>query len=46
MNQNQFSVCRKWPLEADAEVVEIFMDEAEELMEELDGHIQRWRSET
>ena len=32
-------------LEADAEVVEIFMDEAEELMEELDGHIQNWQAE-
>ncbi|MFT6325735.1 MAG: chemosensory pili system protein ChpA (sensor histidine kinase/response regulator) [Crocinitomicaceae bacterium] len=32
-------------LEADAEIVEIFMEEAEELMEELDTHIQAWQAE-
>lgn len=32
-------------LEADVEVVEIFMDEAEELMEELDNHIQAWQGD-
>ena len=32
-------------LDADAEVVEIFMDEAEELMEELDAGIQSWQTE-
>jgi chemosensory pili system protein ChpA (sensor histidine kinase/response regulator) len=32
-------------LDADAEIVEIFMEEAEELMEELDTHIQAWRAE-
>jgi chemosensory pili system protein ChpA (sensor histidine kinase/response regulator) len=32
-------------LDADAEIVEIFMEEAEELMEELDTHIQAWRGE-
>ena len=32
-------------IEADAEIVEIFMEEAEELMEELDTHIQAWQAE-
>lgn len=32
-------------LDADAEVIEIFMDEAEELMEELDIGIQAWQDE-
>jgi len=32
-------------LDADAEVVEIFMDEAEELMEELDAGIQSWQAD-
>lgn len=32
-------------LDADAEVIEIFMDEAEELMEELDAGIQSWQAE-
>ena len=32
-------------IEADAEVAEIFMDEAEELMAELDGVIQKWQEE-
>ncbi|MFT5594705.1 MAG: chemosensory pili system protein ChpA (sensor histidine kinase/response regulator) [Oceanicoccus sp.] len=32
-------------LDADAEVVEIFLEEAEELMEELDGIILQWQSE-
>ncbi len=32
-------------IEADAEVAEIFMDEAEELMAELDGVIQQWQEE-
>lgn len=32
-------------LEADEEVVEIFLEEAEELMEELDAAIQQWKDE-
>lgn len=32
-------------LDADAEVIEIFMDEAEELMEELDAGIQSWQDD-
>jgi len=32
-------------IEADAEVAEIFMDEAEELMAELDDVIQKWQEE-
>jgi chemosensory pili system protein ChpA (sensor histidine kinase/response regulator) len=32
-------------LDADAEIVEIFMEEAEELMEELDTHIKAWQAE-
>ena len=32
-------------LDADAEVVEIFLEEAEELMEELDGAILQWQGE-
>jgi chemosensory pili system protein ChpA (sensor histidine kinase/response regulator) len=31
--------------DADAEIVEIFMEEAEELMEDLDVHIQAWQAE-
>jgi chemosensory pili system protein ChpA (sensor histidine kinase/response regulator) len=31
--------------DADAEIVEIFMEEAEELMEELDTHIKAWKAE-
>ena len=32
-------------LDADEEVVEIFLEEAEELMEELDGAILQWQAE-
>jgi len=45
VDQPESITIEQMALDADAEVVEIFMDEAEELMEELDLCIQNWQAE-
>jgi chemosensory pili system protein ChpA (sensor histidine kinase/response regulator) len=44
-DQPESITVKQMAIEADAEIVEIFMEEAEELMEELETHIQAWQGE-